>query len=125
MVGVQQVALVQDGVGDLARVIEMSRRTHLRACGAVLAPLASGTVLPVKPGTSTPTVVNCSGLSVSAQRAVSPNKSLSCSASAGEYARLPGWILIWQRSLIASIRWPVVSLTRSTSDNIGATGGGV
>jgi len=41
-------------------------------------------VLPVKPGTMTDTVTNCSGLSVSAHRWVSPNRSFRRSASASE-----------------------------------------
>ncbi len=41
-------------------------------------------MLPVKPGTMVEIVVNCSGLSVSAQRTRSPNRSFSRSASASE-----------------------------------------
>ena len=69
-------------------------------------------MLPVKPGTMTDTVVNWTGLSVSAQRWVSPNRSLSRSASASEYRRRAGSIRIWQRSAMASTRWPLVSLIR-------------
>src|SRR5579859_7527397 len=61
------------------------------------------------------------GLSVSAQRSVSPNRSFSRSASVAEYRRLAGSILIWQRSAIASTCWPLVSLIRSTSDRAGTT----
>src|SRR5580658_3772970 len=78
-------------------------------------------MLPVNPGTIVDTVVSCIGLSVSAQRAVSPNRSLSCSASCAEYRRLAGSILIWQRSAIASTRCPVVSAIRSTNDMEGVT----
>ena len=41
-------------------------------------------MLPVKRGTMIATLVNCSGLSVSAQRCVSPKRSFSRSASAAE-----------------------------------------
>src|SRR5580698_5771241 len=68
---------------------------------------------PVKAGTMVDTVVNWIGLSVSAQRLVSPNRSFSLSSSAWVYRRLAGSILIWQRSAIASTRSPLVSLIRS------------
>ena len=42
----------------------------------------SSSVLPLNPGTITASVVNWSGLSVSAHRLVSPNRSCSRSASA-------------------------------------------
>ena len=41
-------------------------------------------MLPVNRGTMIATLVNCIGLSVSAQRWVSPNRSFSRSASAAE-----------------------------------------
>ena len=78
-------------------------------------------MLPVNAGTIVATVVNCIGLSVSAQRAVSPNRSLRFSASSGEYLRRAGSIRIWQRSAIASTRWPVVSEIRSLNDIEGVT----
>src|SRR6266571_1632305 len=77
-------------------------------------------MLPVNPGTIVATVASCIGLSVSAHRCVSPNRSLSRSASTAEYLRLAGSILIWQRSAIASIRWPVVSAIRRFSVMDGA-----
>src|SRR5580704_8583738 len=67
------------------------------------------------------TVVNCSGLSVSAQRWVSPKRSFSRCASVSEYRRRVGSILIWQRSAIASTRCPLVSAIRSVSDIDGVT----
>src|SRR5215469_7987101 len=78
-------------------------------------------VLPEKPGTIVATVTSCSGRNVLAQRSVSPNRSFSRSASAAEYRRRAGSILIWQRSAIASTRWPLVSLIRSVSDREGTT----
>ena len=41
-------------------------------------------MLPVNPGTIVETVLSCIGLSVSAHRSVSPNRSLSRCASAAE-----------------------------------------
>src|SRR5215469_8498669 len=78
-------------------------------------------VLPEKPGTIVATVTSCRGRSVLAQRSVSPKRSFSRSASAAEYRRRAGSILIWHLSAIASTRWPLVSLIRSLNVRAGTT----
>src|SRR5690242_4784754 len=65
------------------------------------------------------TVASWIGLTVSAQRDVSPNRSCSRSASDAVYRRRCGSIRIWQRSAIAWIRTPDRSVMVSWKDRVG------
>ena len=55
----------------------------------------------VNAGTMVDTMASWIGLTVSAQRAVSPNRSCSRCASAAEYLRRCGSMRIWLRSAMA------------------------
>ena len=76
-------------------------------------------VCPVNAGTMTDTAASWIALTVSAHRSVSPNRSCSRRASSGEYLRLCGSILIWQRSATASTRPPRPSVTFSRNSSVG------
>src|SRR5208282_693314 len=67
------------------------------------------------------TVASWIGLTVSAQRDVSPNRSCSRSASVAEYRRRCGSMRIWQRRAIACTRTPDRSVMASWNDNVGVT----
>src|SRR5208337_1580035 len=67
------------------------------------------------------TVASWIGLTVSAQRDVSPNRSCSRSASAAEYRRRCGSMRIWQRSAMACTRTPDRSVMASWNDRVGVT----
>ena len=71
------------------------------------------------PGTMTDTMASWMGLTVSAQREVSPNRSCSRRASSAEYLRRCGSIRIWQRSAMACMRTPVLSVMCSVRDSVG------
>jgi hypothetical protein len=62
---------------------------------------SSISVTAVKLGTMTVTVASWIGLTVSAHRDGSPNRSCSRSASVAVYRRRCGSIRIWQRSAMA------------------------
>src|SRR6266568_1820881 len=70
-------------------------------------------------GTITVTVASWIGLTVSAQRDGSPNRSCSRSASVAEYRRRCGSIRIWQRSAIACTRTPERSVMVSWKERVG------
>src|ERR1700728_3142469 len=59
------------------------------------------------------------GLTVSAQREVSPNRSRSRRASAAEYRRRCGSMRIWQRSAMACTRTPERSVMVSANVRVG------
>ena len=80
----------------------------------------------VNPATVVATVASCSGLSVSPQRAGSPNRSTSRACSCGAYVRLRGSMRNWVRSAIECTRRPVSSVMRrsNSSDGPAAKGSG-
>jgi hypothetical protein len=82
---------------------------------------SSVSVTEENPGTMADTVANWMGLTVSAQRDGSPNRSLSRRASSGEYRRRCGSMRIWQRSAMACTRTPVLSVMCSAKDSVGVT----
>src|SRR5271156_4158172 len=65
------------------------------------------------------TVASWIGLTVSAQRDGSPNRSCSRFASAAEYLRRCGSMRIWQRSAMAWIRTPDRSVIVSWNVSVG------
>ena len=80
---------------------------------------SSVSVTDVKPGTMVVTVASWMGLTVSAQRDVSPNRSFSRRASSREYRRRCGSMRIWQRSAIACTRTSVLSVMCRVNDSVG------
>ena len=70
-------------------------------------------------GTIAVTIASWIGLTVSAQREVSPNRSCSRRASAAEYRRRCGSMRIWQRKTIACTATPVLSVIVSANDSVG------
>jgi len=77
---------------------------------------SSVSVTDVNPFTMVDTVASWMGLTVSAQREVSPNRSLSRRASSAEYLRRCGSMRIWQRSAMAWIRTPERSIGPNDDD---------
>src|SRR5580658_1561184 len=75
-------------------------------------------VTAVNVGTMVVTVASWIGLTVSAHRDGSPNRSCSRCASAAEYRRRCGSMRIWQRSAMACIRTPERSVM--VSENVSA-----
>src|SRR5689334_16502057 len=73
----------------------------------------------VNPVTVVATVASCNGLSVSPQRAGSPNRSTSRACSSGAYVRSRGSIRIWVRRAIECTRRPVSSATRRSNSSVG------
>src|ERR1700691_2925796 len=65
------------------------------------------------------TVASWIGLTVSAQRDGSPNRSCSRRASSAEYLRRCGSMRIWQRSAIACTRAPDRSVIVSANVSVG------
>src|ERR1051326_7714462 len=80
----------------------------------------STSIAPSKPGIDASAKANCMGFTVSPHRFVSPKRSLSRSASAGEYRRRLGSMRIWILSTMAWMGVPVVSEVRSPKLSVGA-----